>query len=112
MFCAAWTILAVIFHSITEPRFAHHPLIRYTRIAVEFVALLSWFAGFIAVAVSIGTDVCPATSKTCSPLIVATMFGGFEWLLFMVTTIQTSTIGSTAMAARNRLELAQRVDPL
>jgi hypothetical protein len=87
MFCAAWTILAVL---IAGLRFADHAWVGYVRIAVEAVAMLSWFAGFIAVAVNIGSDTCPA--RTCADLRAATVFGAFEWLLFMTTTILTTML--------------------
>lgn len=90
MFCAGWTFLAVIFLLIAGTGFADRALIGYIRVAVEAVALLSWFAGFIAVAVEIGTDVCPAGS--CGALQAATVFGAFEWLLFMITTTLTTML--------------------
>ncbi|KAK9428563.1 membrane-associating domain-containing protein [Lipomyces doorenjongii] len=60
MFCAAWTFLGVIFLLIAGISFADHALIGYIRVAVEAVALLSWLAGFIAVAVNIGSNHSPA----------------------------------------------------
>src|ERR1700716_3733965 len=56
MFCAAWTVLIVIFHLVAGISFADRALIGYIRVAVEAVAVLSWLAGFIAVAVEISTD--------------------------------------------------------
>ena len=90
MFCAVWTLLVVTFSLVAGLRFADHALTGYVRAAVEALALLSWFAGFIAVAVEIGTDVCPA--RSCGSLKAATVFGAFEWLLFMVTTTITSML--------------------
>ena len=89
MFCAAWTVLIVIFHLIARISFVDHPLIGYIRVAVEAVAVLSWFAGFIAVAVQISTDTCSAGKNSCGSLKAATVFGAFEWLLFMVTAALT-----------------------
>lgn len=87
LFCACWTFVAVLFQIVVASRFPNHILMGYTRIAVEAVALLSWFAGFIATAVKIGTDVCPVDS--CGALKAATVFGGLEWSLFLVTTAVT-----------------------
>ncbi|GAB7349367.1 hypothetical protein MBLNU459_g8493t2 [Dothideomycetes sp. NU459] len=56
MFCAGWTFLVVIFLLLAKIRFAGHALIGYICVTVEALTLLSWFAGFIAVAVEIGTD--------------------------------------------------------
>ena len=83
LFCACFTILAVIFH-LTRSKFADRKpaLMGYFQVAIEIVALLSWFAGFIAVAVNIG-ETCPVDS--CGVLKAATVFGGFEWLLSICT---------------------------
>lgn len=89
MFCAAWTVLIVIFHFIAGISFADRALIGYTRVAVEAVAVLSWLAGFIAVAVQISTDTCSAGRNSCGSLKAATVFGAFEWLLFIVTAALT-----------------------
>ena len=89
MFCAAWTVLIVIFHFIAGISFADRPLVGYVRVAVEAVAALSWLAGFIAVAVQISTDTCAAGKSSCGSLTTATVFGALEWLLFMVTAALT-----------------------
>lgn len=89
MFCAAWTVLIVIFHLIAGLSFADRALIGYIHVAVEAVAVLSWLAGFIAVAVEISTNTCSAGTNSCGSLKAATVFGAFEWLLFMVTAALT-----------------------
>ena len=89
MFCAAWTVLIAIFHLIAGTSFADRALIGYISVAVEAVAVLSWLAGFIAVAVQISTETCSAGNSSCGPLKAATVFGAFEWLLFMVTAALT-----------------------
>ncbi|KAH7142618.1 membrane-associating domain-containing protein [Dactylonectria estremocensis] len=89
LFCAGWTVLGVIFLLIAGISFADHALIGYIRVSVEAVALLSWLAGFIAVAVNIGTNACPAEENRCGSIKAATVFGALEWLLFVITTILT-----------------------
>ena len=89
MFCAAWTVLIIIFHLIAGISFADRALIGYIRVAIETVAVLSWLAGFIAVAVQISTDTCSEGKNSCGSLKAATIFGAFEWLLFMVTAALT-----------------------
>ncbi|KAF7586848.1 hypothetical protein BBP40_008241 [Aspergillus hancockii] len=85
MFCAVWTVLVVVFHFV-EPGFASRPMIGYVGIVAEAVAVLSWLAGFIAVAVNVSTtDACLSGQNSCATLKAATAFGAFEWLLFMVT---------------------------
>lgn len=92
MFCAAWTILNVIFHLIAGINFADRALIGYVRVAVESVAVLSWLAGFIAVAVQIPTGACSTGKNSCGSLKTAAIFGAFEWLLFMVTVALTAML--------------------
>lgn len=85
LFCAVWTILVVIFQLVTGNAFADRAWIGRIRVAVEVVALLSWFAGWIAVAANIGTEACSEGYVSCGALKAATVFGALEWLLFMVT---------------------------
>ncbi|KAL2857743.1 membrane-associating domain-containing protein [Aspergillus pseudoustus] len=92
IFCAGWTFLDVILHLIAETRFPDIAVIGYIRVAGEGIALLSWLAGFVAVAVNIGSDTCPAGKSSCGPLTAATVFGALEWLLFVVTTILTFNV--------------------
>jgi hypothetical protein len=89
IFCAGWTVLVVVFHYITEKALTSHLWIGYIRIAVEAIAVFSWFAGWIAVAVNIGTGACAAEYFSCWALKAATVFGAFEWLLFVATAFFT-----------------------
>ncbi|KAL4941969.1 hypothetical protein BDV06DRAFT_212205 [Aspergillus oleicola] len=85
MFCAIWTVLVVVFHFV-KPRSASHPMIGYISIIAEAVAVLSWLAGFIAVAVDVSTtDACSSGQNSCAELKAATAFGAVEWLLFIIT---------------------------
>ncbi|KAH8680717.1 membrane-associating domain-containing protein [Xylariales sp. PMI_506] len=68
LFCAGWTFLAVIFHLVAGNRFPDHTLIGYVRVGVDAVAVLSWLAGFIAVAINIGSNSCPAEEHGCGPI--------------------------------------------
>ncbi|KAJ5195619.1 uncharacterized protein N7498_009057 [Penicillium cinerascens] len=89
MFCAVWTVLIVVFHFV-EPGFTSRPMIGYVGITAEAVAVLSWLAGFIAVAVNVSTtSACSSGQNSCAALKASTAFGAFEWLLFMVTGIRT-----------------------
>jgi hypothetical protein len=89
LFCSGWTLLGIIFLLIAGLSFADHAWIGYIRVSVEAVAFLSWLAGFIAVAVDIGSHICPAEENHCGSIKAATVFGALEWLLFMITTIRT-----------------------
>ena len=78
----------------------HRPVIGYTHVAAEAVALLSWLAGFIAVAISIASDICPPGNNSCHLLEATTVFAAFDWLLFMVTAFLTTR--SVLQATRGR----------
>ncbi|KAE8153722.1 marvel domain-containing protein [Aspergillus avenaceus] len=85
MFCAVWTFPVVIFHFF-ESGLASRPLLGYVGLLSEAVAVLSWFAGFIAVAVNVGTtNSCMSGQNSCAEVKAAAAFGAFAWLLFMVT---------------------------
>ncbi|CAK7221809.1 hypothetical protein SBRCBS47491_004654 [Sporothrix bragantina] len=93
LFCAVWTVF-VVFLVLAASRFYGYGMLGYVRVFVEVIALLSWFAGFIAVAVNISgsNGYCPAEEKGCAPLQVATAFGALEWALFVVTTTVTCSL--------------------
>nr|QCC62993.1 MARVEL domain containing protein [Phoma sp.] len=86
LFCAAWTIIVFIFQLVAGNATAHRPfLVGCISVGAELVAVISWFAGWIAVAVNIGTRSCATGYVACDALKAATVFGAVEWLLFMVT---------------------------
>ncbi|KAL1864064.1 hypothetical protein VTK73DRAFT_6193 [Phialemonium thermophilum] len=89
-FCAEWTHVDAVFLVVARIRFAGRVVVGYLCAAVEAVALLSWLAGFVAVAVNVGSNACPAEEKGCGPIKAATVFGALEWLLFMATATLTS----------------------
>lgn len=96
LFCALWTFLGVVFILVTNTQLAERALLGYIVVGVEAVAVLSWFAGFIATAANISSDTCPH-GGTCGTIAAATAFGAFEWLLFVVTaylTVRTVFSGS------------------
>lgn len=107
MFCAAWTVLVVIFHFVA-PGFASSPMGGYARVGAEAVAVLSWFAGFIAVAVNVSTtDACKSGTNSCSELKAAAAFGALEWVLFMITA--TPAVLSFLNRSRDTKEPVSRV---
>jgi len=90
LFCAAWTFLVAIFLLIAAAKSKGYALFSYICFAVEAIALVSWTAGFIAVAVNISTGECSAES--CGLLKTAVVFGALEWVLFVVTTTMTAVM--------------------
>jgi hypothetical protein len=81
LFCSVWTILALaylVFAPLHFPTAAH----KFGILAAEFLTMLFWFAGFIALAVLL-TDVgCGKYWGVCRASEAATVFGAFEWYVF------------------------------
>lgn len=92
MFCAAWTVLLVAFQLVSGNILAERAFLGYVPVTVEVVALLSWIAGWIAVAVDIGTGACLERFSSCRALKVLTVFGAIQWMLFMGTTARVFSL--------------------
>jgi hypothetical protein len=77
LFCAVWTILALIYLIVAPARFptAAH---KYGILAAEALTMIFWFAGFIALAVLL-TDIGCRRWAVCRAAEAATVFGAFEW---------------------------------
>ena len=88
MFCAVWTVLGSIF-LLLAGRLQESIWVGYTCVGVEVVALLSWLAGFVAVAVNVGSSICPREENNCGAIKAATVFGALEFVLFAVTAART-----------------------
>jgi hypothetical protein len=88
LFTAVWTLLAVAYLTIAPARFptAAH---KFGILAAEFLTMIFWFAGFIALAVLL-TDWGCRRGSNCRASQAATVFGAFEWLLFSATFIMAS----------------------
>ncbi|KAF2821783.1 hypothetical protein CC86DRAFT_301900, partial [Ophiobolus disseminans] len=63
----------------------------YMFVAAEMVALLSWLAGWVAVAVNT-KDACSQGFRSCKALLVTKFMGTVEWLLFMATANMDSSL--------------------
>ncbi|CAK7230240.1 hypothetical protein SEUCBS140593_007518 [Sporothrix eucalyptigena] len=89
LFCAAWAILGVVAIMLATIFLSHRRFTGYICLAVEAIALLSWLAGFIAVAVNLGSSTCPAEEHGCGAVIAATVFAALEFVLFSGSTTMT-----------------------
>jgi hypothetical protein len=78
LFCSVWTILAVAYLIIAPlhfPTAAH----KFGILAAEFLTMLFWFAGFIAVAVLLTDIGCSRYWGVCRASEAAVVFAAFEW---------------------------------
>ncbi|KAH8799684.1 membrane-associating domain-containing protein [Xylogone sp. PMI_703] len=86
LFCSIWTIAALIYLAII-PTYLPNVSHKFGVLAVDFVTMVFWFAGFIAMATNL-TDVnCRGHMGVCRAAEAACVFGAFEWLLFTATTV-------------------------
>jgi len=85
LFCSVWTILALAYLTIAPVKFetAAH---KFGILAAEFLTMIFWFAGFIALAVLL-TDIRCHYWGPCRAAKAAVVFAAFEWLLFSATMI-------------------------
>ena len=78
LFCSIWSILSLLYLILVPWRFSetklHH---KFAILGVEFLCMLFWFAGFIALAVFLSDRVC--FGHVCSAAKAATVFGAFTW---------------------------------
>ncbi|KAJ5577752.1 uncharacterized protein N7459_006716 [Penicillium hispanicum] len=85
LFLGCWTAFVATPYlaaaPIWAPRLAHHFVIP----AAEVVTMIFWFAGFIAIGAELPSP-AGCVWSTCRALQATTVFGAFEWVLFMVTT--------------------------
>lgn len=78
LFCSIWSLLSLIYLIVVPLRFSesklHH---KFAVLGAEFLAMLFWFAGFIALAVFLSDRVC--FGNVCSAAKAAAAFGAFAW---------------------------------
>jgi hypothetical protein len=88
LFCSVWTILALAYLTIAPVRFetAAH---KFGILAAEFLTMIFWFAGFIALAVFLTGTRCYHWGP-CRAAKAATVFAAFEWYVARVLEIAFS----------------------
>ncbi|EFW22872.1 conserved hypothetical protein [Coccidioides posadasii str. Silveira] len=84
LFCGLWTAFIVVPYMLLAPTYAPVAAHPFAIIGVDGVTMIFWFAGFIA----LGSKLPPprfCTFNACRVLQAATVFGSFEWVLFVAT---------------------------
>ncbi|KAF2155880.1 hypothetical protein K461DRAFT_274920 [Myriangium duriaei CBS 260.36] len=87
LFTSIWTMLVLIYLIVTELKFSQYAH-KFAVFGLEFVTMIFWFAGFIALAVLLSDSGCDRAhgNGVCSELQAAAVFGAFNWVLFAITT--------------------------
>ncbi|KAL1968745.1 hypothetical protein VTN77DRAFT_1571 [Rasamsonia byssochlamydoides] len=84
LFNSIWTLLIALPYLALVPIYFAQFSNVYIILAVEVLTMIFWFAGFIALA-----DQLPPTRacvySACRSAQAASVFGAFEWVLFLVT---------------------------
>ncbi|PKY03966.1 hypothetical protein P168DRAFT_319421 [Aspergillus campestris IBT 28561] len=86
LFNGIWTAFLATPYLAFAPAFFPHAALQFVVPAVEAVTAIFWFAGFVATATILPPPrLCHG--GLCNSLQAATVFGAFEWVLFMVTAV-------------------------
>jgi len=88
LFCSLWSILLLIYLivSLRMPHITH----LFVTTALLFITMIFWFAGFVALAVFLGSTIngaCSSGVGSCGVLDAATAFAAFLWVIFLIDTV-------------------------
>ncbi|KKY20000.1 hypothetical protein UCRPC4_g04323 [Phaeomoniella chlamydospora] len=89
IFAASWTTFLTIPYLTLSPRYFPQMAHKFGILVAEVLAMLFWFAGFIALGVFLGNLVF-CKGSVCNAARAATALGAVEWLLFAATTIMAT----------------------
>ncbi|TPX23715.1 hypothetical protein DIZ76_013054 [Coccidioides immitis] len=85
LFCGLWTAFIVVPYMLLAPTYAPVAAHPFAIIGVDGVTMIFWFAGFIALGSKLPPPRFCTTFNACRVLQAATVFGSFEWVLFVAT---------------------------
>jgi len=88
LFASLWSVLLLIYLIIAlrMPHITH----LFVTVALLFITMIFWFAGFVALAVFLGSTIngaCSSGLGDCGVLDAATAFAAFLWLIFLIDTV-------------------------
>ncbi|ERS97847.1 hypothetical protein SPBR_01095 [Sporothrix brasiliensis 5110] len=86
LFNAIWSILVLLYVGVT-PLYFTRVFHRLASLALEWITMIFWFAGSIALAVDVGGPVNCGGNHYCGSLEAAIAFGFFLWALFGVLVV-------------------------
>ncbi|KAK3362011.1 membrane-associating domain-containing protein [Lasiosphaeria ovina] len=81
LFNAVWSLLVLAYVGLT-PLYATRVFHRLASLALEWITMIFWFAGSIALAAYWGAPSCHGNTY-CGSIEAAIAFGFFLWLLFL-----------------------------
>ncbi|CAK7563877.1 MAG: hypothetical protein SEPTF4163_001757 [Sporothrix epigloea] len=86
LFAAVWSFIVLLYIGITPlyfTRFFH----RLASLALEWITMIFWFAGSVALAVDVGGPVHCGGNHYCGAVRAAIAFGFLMWLMFLLLVI-------------------------
>ncbi|KAK6341933.1 hypothetical protein TWF730_001417 [Orbilia blumenaviensis] len=86
IFCVIWTWLSLAYILIT-PRFLPRLHDKWILLAVEALATLFWFSGFVAVAAYVGDHSITCPESVCGSIKATIAFSCFEWLAWVASLV-------------------------
>ncbi|KAK6496350.1 hypothetical protein TWF481_002375 [Arthrobotrys musiformis] len=86
IFCVIWTWLSLAYILIT-PRFLPRLHDKWILLAVESLATLFWFSGFVAVAAYVGDHSITCPESVCGSIKATIVFACFEWLAWVASLV-------------------------
>ncbi|KAG7010055.1 hypothetical protein G7Y79_00001g003270 [Physcia stellaris] len=84
IFVSLWTLLALLYLALS-PRFFPSMAHKYAILGLDFLTMVFWFAGWVALAVY-KENLILCGGRICHVMTAAIVFGALEWLLFMAST--------------------------
>ncbi|CAK7220623.1 hypothetical protein SBRCBS47491_004251 [Sporothrix bragantina] len=86
LFNSIWSILVLLYIGLT-PLYFTRVFHRIASLALEWITMIFWFAGSIALAVDVGGPFNCGNNHYCGAVEAAIAFGFFLWALFCVLVV-------------------------
>ncbi|KAF8188866.1 marvel domain-containing protein [Mycena galopus ATCC 62051] len=88
LFASVWTLVLALPYLTFSYHYFPDAAHKFGIFAAEFVTMVFWFGGFIALAV-FTTDFLGCSAPVCGAAQAATTLAAIEWVLFMISTIMS-----------------------
>ncbi|KAJ7018254.1 marvel domain-containing protein [Mycena alexandri] len=88
LFASVWTLVLALPYLTLSYRYFPDAAHKFGIFAAEFVTMVFWFGGFIALAV-FTTVFLGCSAPVCGAAQAATTLAAIEWVLFMISTVMS-----------------------
>ncbi|KAJ7644968.1 marvel domain-containing protein [Roridomyces roridus] len=87
LFTSVWTLALALPYLVFSYRYVPDAAHKFGIMAAEFVTMVFWFGGFIALAVYTTDFLSCSQAPVCQAAQAATTLAAVEWVLFMITMV-------------------------